>query len=175
MQPNDRATDSDHVKGTPESRVTLIEYADYQCPYCGEAYWALKRLHERYGDDLRLVFRNFPLTQIHPMAEPAAEAAEFAGENDRFWEMHDAIFENQQRLSTAMLVEVGEGLSLDPAALREAIETRRFHPKIHGDFMTGIRSGVNATPTFFINGLRLDGGVEDLDSAIYEALARRAA
>ncbi len=164
----------DHVRGGPGARITLIEYVDYQCPHCGEAYWRLKRLQRQYGDNLRLVVRNFPLTAIHPLAEPAAETAEFAGHNGRFWEMHDAIFEHQRRLSLEMLTEVGEGLSLDPTALRAAVAEHGFETKIQNDFRTGVSNGVHGTPTFFLNGRRLNH-TEELEPTVYDALMRRAA
>jgi protein-disulfide isomerase len=121
------------------------------------------------------VYRHFPLTQIHPHAESAAEAAEFAGVNGRFWEMHDGIFENQDRLSVALLAELAEELELSAEDLAAALESREFAPVVKAQFLGGVRSGVNGTPTFFINGYRYEGmnEFEDLVEAIDAVLAER--
>jgi protein-disulfide isomerase len=164
----------DHIQGNPDAPVTLLEYGDYECPYCGAAYPIVKELQADYADELRFVFRNFPLTQIHPLAEPAAESAEYAAANKKFWEMHDALYENQQRLSTPTFFELAEALNLDGGGLQRALETQEFTPRIRQDFMSGVRSGVNGTPTFFINGVRHEGGFEykDLADTLDAALAR---
>ena len=101
----------DHIQGDEDAPVTLVEYGDYECPFCGRAYAVIKSLQDHFGEQLRFVFRNFPLKEIHPHAESAAEAAEFAGANGRFWEMHDGIYENQAELSMPMLLELAERLS----------------------------------------------------------------
>ena len=159
---------NDHIQGDEHAFVTLVEYGDYECPHCGRAYHIVKALQKHYGPQLRFVFRNFPLTQIHPLAEPAAEAAEFAGTHKRFWEMHDGIYENQDRLSVRILSEMAERLGLTAERLREALADHEFEPRIRKDFQGGVRSGVNGTPTFFINDVRHDGLYEfkDLVSAI---------
>jgi protein-disulfide isomerase len=159
---------SDHIQGDEHALVTLVEYGDYECPHCGRAYHIVKALQEHYGSQFRLVFRNFPLTQVHPLAEPAAEAAEFAGARKRFWEMHDGIYENQGRLSVRLLFELAELLGLPAESLRDALAGHEFLPRIQKDLQGGVRSGVNGTPTFFINGVRHDGlyEFEDLVSAI---------
>jgi len=169
-------TDADYVEGDPDAPVTLVEYADYECPYCGAAYSVIKRVQKHFGKRLRFVFRNFPLTQIHPEAENAAEIAEFAGAHGRFWEMHDALFENQEALGPALYVSLAKTLGLSAEALEEALEHRTFRPKIRSDFMGGLKSGVNGTPTFFINGRRHDAGneYEDLVTAIDAELATEA-
>lgn len=162
----------DHVQGDPDAPVTLVEYGDYQCPHCRLAYFVIKQLQERFHEQLRFVFRNFPLVQIHPYAETAAEAAEFADQQGLFWEMHDAIYENQDQLSIPLLFELGEQLGLSTEDLRRALESHEFLNKIREDFSGGVRSGVNGTPTFFINGERHDGSYafEDLAAAIDERL-----
>ena len=165
-------TPHDHMQGNPDAPVTLVEYGDYQCPHCRLAYFVIKRLQEHFEEQLRFVFRNFPLVQIHPYAETAAEAAEFADQHGLFWEMHDAIYENQDQLSIPLLFELGEELELSTADLRRALESHEFLSKIREDLSGGVRSGVNGTPTFFINGERHDGsyGFEDLVTAIDERL-----
>jgi protein-disulfide isomerase len=147
----------DHLQGDPDAPCALVEYGDYQCPSCGQAYPIVKRLQKHYGKRLSFVFRNFPLTQMHPYAEPAAESAEFAGAHNKFWEMHDLLYENQDRLDEELLVELAERLRLVPARLVQALESKEFEPRVKADFSSGVRSGVNGTPTFFINGQRHDG------------------
>src|SRR6202041_2030424 len=116
----------DHFQGDPAAPCTLVEYGDYQCPSCGQAYPIVKKLERHFGKRLALVFRNFPLTQIHPWAEPAAEVAEFAAEYDKFWQMHDQLFENQSRLSNALFLELAENLDLSPTG---ASGSFRRHPQ----------------------------------------------
>jgi protein-disulfide isomerase len=166
---------ADHVLGDESAPVTLVEYGDYECPHCGHAHPVVKAVRKHFGKQLRLVYRHFPLTQIHPLAEPAAEAAEFAGVNEHFWEMHDAIFENQDRLSVPVLAELAEGLGLSADDLAAALDRREFAPVVKAQFMGGVRSGVNGTPTFFINGHRYEGMVEfeDLVEAIETALVEQ--
>ena len=137
--------------------VTLVEYGDYQCPHCAAAQPNVRRVQVQFGERLALVYRHFPLTEIHPDALVAAETAEFAGEHGRFWEMHEAIFQNQGLLSQTMLFALASTLGLSQVDLRDAISTGRNLGKINEDFMGGIRSGVNGTPTFFINGERHNG------------------
>lgn len=148
----------DHSRGGPNAAVTLVEYGDYQCPYCASAHSVVRFLENRYGPTLRVVFRHFPLVEIHPLAAPAAEAAEYAGDHGLFWEMHDAIFANQNRLSTQLLFAIAGTLQLSQMGLRDSI-TRSLHAdKIQADFIGGVRSGVNGTPTFYVNGVRHQGG-----------------
>jgi len=162
----------DHTQGDPHAPVTLVEYGDYECPHCGRAYPIVKRVQKHFGKRLLFVFRNFPLTQSHPHAEPAAEAAEFAGSQDKFWEMHDLLFENQNRLGLPLFEQVAEELDLDPEALIASLDSHEFAARVRADFSGGVRSGVNGTPTFFINGQRHDGpfDYEYLVEAIEAAL-----
>jgi protein-disulfide isomerase len=164
---------ADHIQGAPDALVTLVEYGDYECPACGAAYPIVKAVQKRFGEKLRLVFRNFPLTRLHPEAENAAETAEFAGSHGRFWEMHDGLYENQERLGLPLYLALAKALDLPEAALSEALEKRAFKPKVRSDFMGGLKSGVNGTPTFFVNGKRHDGSFEldDLVAAIDTGLA----
>lgn len=163
----------DHVEGDPTAPSTLVEYGDYQCPHCGRAYPIIKRVQKHFGKRLRFVFRNFPLNEIHPYAETAAETAEFAAGQGKFWEMHDALFENQNQFSPAFFPELAQKLGLDAAGLQDALATEKYRAHVRSDFMSGARSGVNGTPTFFVNGQRLDGPWEyqDLVEAIEGALA----
>lgn len=150
----------DHAQGSQSAAVTLVEYGDYQCPHCGHAYPIVKQIQEHFGSKLRFIFRNFPLREMHPEAESAAESAEFAGAQGKFWEMHDALFENQQQLGGSLYMALAKGLGLSPNALVKALETEQFTQKVSADFNGGVRSGVNGTPTFFINGQRHDAPFE---------------
>ena len=159
---------ADHIQGNRDAPVTLVEYGDYECPVCGAAYPIVKAVQKHFGGKLRLVFRNFPLTRLHPEAENAAETAEFAGALGHFWEMHDALYENQDGLGLPLYLALAEAMNLPKAELSEALETRAFGPKVRSDFMGGLKSGVNGTPTFFVNGKRFGGEmtVEDFDKAV---------
>jgi protein-disulfide isomerase len=152
--------DKDHRQGAPDAPCILVEYGDYQCPSCGQAYPIVKRLQKHFGKRLLFVFRNFPLSQMHPYAEPAAETAEFADAHSKFWEMHDLLYENQYRLDDALLFELAQSLHLDPEKLRQALASKEYEPRVRRDFRSGVRSGVNGTPTFFINGQRHDGAYD---------------
>jgi protein-disulfide isomerase len=146
----------DHIHGDPDAPATLIEYGDYQCPHCGAAHPVVAQVLAHFGQRLRFVYRHFPLTQIHPLAEPAAEAAEFAGAHGRFWDMHDGLFQNQDQMGLPLFVALTRALRLPEAALEEALRGHTYVPKIQRDFIGGVRSGVNGTPAFFIGGRRLD-------------------
>jgi protein-disulfide isomerase len=150
----------DHVIGPETAPVTVVEYGDYECPYCGAAHPVTKALQQALGDNLRFAYRHFPLSQIHPHSYQAAEAAEAAGAQDRFWEMHDMLFENQTRLTTQDLLAYGGALGLELEPFAADFAQHRHAPKIREDFLSGVRSGVNGTPTFFINGVRHDGGYD---------------
>jgi protein-disulfide isomerase len=150
-------TPEDHFQGAKDAAGTLVEYGDYECPHCGSAYSIVKRVQKHFGKELRFVFRNFPLQQIHPHAESAAETAEFAGAHGKFWEMHDALFENQQRLDAPLYSELAREMKLSPEELEQALEEGKYKSRVRDDFSGGVRSGVNGTPTFFINGKRHDG------------------
>jgi protein-disulfide isomerase len=167
-------TSKDHAQGGPEASVTLVEYGDYECPHCGRAYPIVKQLQKDFGKRLRFVFRNFPLNQSHPHAEGAAESAEFAAAHRKFWQMHDLLFENQERLSDLLYLEIAKSLGLEALDLRKALETSEFAERVRSDFTGGVRSGVNGTPTFFINGKRHDASFayEVLTEAINSEVSR---
>lgn len=162
----------DHIQGPDTAPVTLVEYGDYECPYCGEAYPIIKNIQEHVGDKLCFVFRNFPLTQAHPHAQHAAEAAEAAGAQNKFWEMHDYLYEHQDALDDNHLRRYASALGMDVSSFDYEMTEHVHADRIHEDFMSGIRSSVNGTPTFFINGIRYDDSwdEETLLSAINEAL-----
>ena len=150
-------SEKDHIEGSSSAPITLVEYGDYECPFCATAHPIVKKLQAHFKENLRFVFRNFPLREIHSHAEGAAEAAEFAGAQGKFWPMHDSIYENQADLSLESLQEQGAQLDLNPRDIEVAILSQQFEEKIQGDFMGGVRSGVNGTPSFYINGKKFEG------------------
>jgi protein-disulfide isomerase len=147
----------DHLQGKISAPITLLEYGDYECPYCGEAYPIVKEIQERLGEKLCFAFRNFPLANAHPHAVHAAEAAEAAAAQGQFWEMHDLLFENQQALEDEDIAQYAATLGLDAKRLIQEISSRLHEARVKEDFKSGMRAGVNGTPTFFINGERYDG------------------
>lgn len=158
-------TSEDHIQGNPKAPITLVEYGDYQCPYCGQAYPIVKQLQEYFGDQLCFVFRNFPLTEVHEYAKASACTAEFAGTYNKFWEMHDLLYENQENLDPEHIKQLVESLGLNTHQLENAMREGTFDRKIQKDFMGGVRSGVNGTPSFFINDHRFNGSY-DYDSLV---------
>lgn len=163
-------SDDDHIQGKKDAPITLLEYGDYECPSCGQAYPIIKQVQAHFGPRLRFVFRNFPLTEIHPMAYPAAQIAECAGSEGLYWQMHDLIYENQANLSMELLFELAASIDLSPEKLKNALVSHSFEQKIQKDFIGGVKSGVNGTPTIFVNDYRYPGpfGFEDLISGIHE-------
>ena len=151
----------DHLRGPARALVTLVEYGDFQCPFCGAAYSVLRDIEKRFGRDLRFVFRHFPLTELHPLAMIAAEASEAAGAQGQFWQMHDILFENQPNFLDEHLVRYATELGLDVNAFVADLESHRHARKIREDFMGGVRSGVNGTPCLFINGERFNGPADE--------------
>ena len=164
--------DHDHIQGPIDAPVALVEYGDYECPYCGEAYLVVKAVQERLGDQLCFAFRNFPLTSMHPHAERAAETAEAAAAQGRFWEMHDMLYENQQALEDDDLAAYAAKLGLDTSRLAGEILTGAHTARVREDFKSGVRGGLNGTPCFFVNGTRHDGPVSV--EALIDALGHAA-
>jgi protein-disulfide isomerase len=153
-------SERDHIRGPANAPVTLVEYGDYQCPYCGLANPIVDAIRRELGDGLRFVFRNFPLTEVHPHAEHAAEIAEAAGAHNKFWEMHDLLYAHQDALDDRHLAEYAASLGVAASAIKSALAQHAYSERVREDFMSGVRSGVNGTPTFFINGVRHDGSYE---------------
>ncbi|HMA22079.1 MAG TPA: thioredoxin domain-containing protein [Gemmatimonadaceae bacterium] len=151
----------DHSAGPEDAPITLVEYGDFECPYCGQAYPIVKAVQKKLGDRLRFVFRNFPISGSHPHAEHAAEASEAAAAQDHYWEMHDTLFENQTALEHQDLIEYAERIGLDVNEYRIDLESGVYATDVEEDFSSGVRSGVNGTPTFFVNGERFDGDWTD--------------
>ena len=151
-------TAEDHSRGPENAPVTLVEYADYECPYSGRAYHLMQALRRELGDELRFVYRNFPLRSIHPHAQHAAEAAEAAAAQESFWAMHDRLFEQQQALEDGDLRRHAAALGLDPLRFDRDLAQHTHAARIETDLQGGIRSGVAGTPTFFVNGVLYEGG-----------------
>lgn len=162
---------TDHVAGASNPVVTIVEYGDYQCPYCRQAYPVVKQLLADHADQVRLVFRNFPLTDLHPEALNAAVVAEFAAEGGKFWQAHDLLYQHQNRLGRELYTEIVTELGLSLDGLKQTLTDQRLVPAIQQQVDDGIRSGVNGTPCFFVNGTRFDSpqGWTDLPNAV-EAL-----
>ncbi len=150
----------DHITGNIKGTVTLVEYGDFQCPSCGEAYPIVKEILKRKGDILKFIFRNFPLYQIHTHALHAAYAAESAGKQNKFWEMHDKLLENQEYLEDKDLQQYAKDLSLDINQFTKDMKSDEIAKKVEEDINGAIESGVNATPTFFVNGISFDKSTE---------------
>ena len=164
--------DRDHIQGPADAAVTLVEYGDYECPYCGAAYPIVKELQAHMGDRLRFVVRNFPITTSHPHAEQAAEAAEASAAQGRFWEMHDLLYENQTQLRDQDLHAYAEQLGIDVERFDKDLAEHVHAPRVHEDFMSGVRSGVNGTPSFYVNGARHDDSYDF--ETLLDALERAA-
>ena len=155
----------DHVQGSPEAHYTLVEYGDYECPECGRLFITIRALHAQAPGDLRLVFRHYPRSGIHPHAQQAAEAAEAAGAQGRFWEMHEMLYSHQDALTLKDLRKYAERLSLDGERFRSELKQRTYENRVREDFRRGVANGVYGTPGLFINGIRY-GGEVDLTSLL---------
>ena len=147
----------DHIQGAIDAPIALLEYGDYECPSCGEVQPIVREIQRRLEDDLCFAFRHFPLTNVHPHAEHAAEAAEAAGNQGAFWAMHETLFANQDALDDESLAKYAAGLGLDETRLIQEVISAAHSDRSQEDFKSGVRAGVNGTPSFFINGQRYDG------------------
>jgi protein-disulfide isomerase len=165
---------ADHTRGAATAPVTLVEYGDFECPHCGRAYELVNQLEQRYGDRLRFVFRHFPVTNVHPHAQRAAETAEWAASCGAFWEMYDRLFGHQRHLGDDSLIGHARALGLEGNDLRDSWAKHTFIGRVKQDFLSGLASGVQGAPAFFINGVRHQGPweLEDLAAAIDRALAQ---
>ncbi len=150
-------TDADHTLGPPAAAVTLVEYGDYECPGCLNAQPIVAALRDRFGDRLRIAFRHFPQSGVHARASAAAEAAEAAAAQGRFWDMHDALFSHQATLADVDLTHLAVRLGLDVYRFQQDLTTAARAARVRADHDGGTRSGVDGTPTFFVNGRRYRG------------------
>ncbi|WP_316759292.1 DsbA family protein [Pedobacter aquatilis] len=162
-------SNQDHIQGADSAAISIVEFGDYQCPHCGDAHPIMKEIEDVFGSQIKFVFRNFPLQSSHELALPAAIAAEAAAMQGKFWEMHDALFENQYRLSEALFDELAETIDLDLDKFQKDSLLKELTEKIENDFESGVRSGVNGTPSFYVNGTKFDGGATDLYQMLKES------
>jgi protein-disulfide isomerase len=172
MSPTAAVGPRDHVQGPATARVTLVEYGDFECPECGRAHPVIKAIQKAFGPNLRFVFRHFPLLASHPHAAAAAEAAEAADAQGKFWEMHDRLFEHQEALDDMGLRRHARKVGLDLERFERDLRTRAHEARVREDAAEGARSGVKGTPSFFINGASYAGSLER--EALVLALARAA-
>jgi protein-disulfide isomerase len=147
----------DHIRGPADAKLSIVEYADFECPYSGEAYWVLEQVRRHFGSSLQFVFRHFPLFEVHPCSVSAAEVAEAANAEDKFWHMHALLFENQDALSYGNLLGYCSAIDLDVDRVADALDAHIYLPRIREDFYNGVRNGVDATPALFVNGARYEG------------------
>lgn len=162
----------DHTLGPGDAPVTVVEYGDYECPYCAAAYPVVSELLSEFDGRVRFVFRNFPLVELHPDAMNAATLAEFAADAGRFWQAHRLLFEHQGELGLDLYLRICDALGLSAEDFERALRDDRYADRIGADEEGGIRSGVNGTPTFFVDGRRVEGGIDELGSAIAARLGR---
>jgi predicted DsbA family dithiol-disulfide isomerase len=156
----------DHARGPEDAPVTLVQYGDYECPYCAQAHPWLKELQERAGERVRFIFRHFPLDSVHPRARRAAQAAEAAAAQGRFWEMHDLLYDNREALGEEdLLKRYAAELGLDLRRFEEDLANDHHAWRIEEDRLGGTRAGVEGTPAFFVNGVRYTGSI-DLDGLL---------
>ena len=148
---------TNHVRGPADAPFTLVEYGDYECPHCGDAYPIVEAVRSTLGWQLRFAYRHFPLATIHYHAEPAAQAAEAANAQQKFWPMHDRIFQHRAALDPRSLLRHASAIGLDVVRFASELASRQYLPRVREDFVGGVRGGVNDTPTFYINGVHYDG------------------
>jgi protein-disulfide isomerase len=174
MRLADSVVSDDHVQGTSGAAVTLVQYGDYECPYTRLSRYAVRQLQREYPDTLRFVFRHFPLEQIHPHSRPAALAAEASGAQTDFWTMHEYLFEHQNHLEELDLQKYATELGLDADRFERDRRSPEIARRIDQDINSGERSGVEGTPTFYVNDIRHDGGydLESLRQAIVTSMQR---
>jgi len=162
-------SDSDHAQGPADAAIEIVEFGDFQCPDCGSAYPVIKEIQKTYGNQIRFVFRNLPLTDIHTYAKIAALAAEAAGQQNKYWEMHDLIYEHQQELNNELVYQLADQLGLNAQQFEADLHNRALLQKLKDDTQSAEDSEVPGTPTFFVNGKMFDGGAEDLLQVLKES------
>jgi len=170
-------TDEDFVKGNFNAPITIVEFSDFQCPFCGRFHPTLQQALDEYGDDVRWVYKHFPLDQIHPEARPAAEASECIAEqkgDEGFWEFGDALFASQSRLGSAFYQELAQQMGVDMNQFNTCVAQRKYQDKVEEDYQLGLRLGVTGTPGSFINNVPVRGALpySNIKSIIDEELAK---
>jgi len=174
MSDSIRIEENDHLRGPRDAQVTLVEYGDFQCPYCARAHAALNQLMRQHEGRVALVYRHLPLSDLHPFAARAAEAAEAAGAQGKFWEMHDALFENQAMVGEDALPGIAASLGLDTRRFARELDEGKHRARIQAQAEEAHALGASGTPSFFINGKRYHGDSDQasLAAALQEALGR---
>ena len=167
-------TGDDPSQGAATAPVTIVEYSDFQCPFCGRVMPTLKELRTKYGDRLRLVWKDFPLTQIHPQAFVAAQAGNCAREQGKFWEYHDRLFANQQALQPELLKKYAADVGLNAAAFNACLDSSKYEARVQDALGAGARLGITSTPTAYVNGRMVNGAqpIEVFQAIIDDELAR---
>ena len=172
--------ESDWIKGDKDSKIIITEYSDFQCPACASYYEIVKQIHKEFGDKLAIVYRHFPLRQIHANAEIAALSAEAAGKQGKFWEMHDMLFENQKKWegdknAGEIFIKYAEDLGLNTEQFKQDLDSKEVKDKVEADYQSGVKAGVNHTPTFFINGKEIQNprSYEEFKNIINEAESKK--
>ncbi len=170
----DLATIDDPSLGSSSAVVTIVEFADFECPYSRESSFVVRELAAKYPDSVRFIYRDFPLSDIHPIAQKAAEAGECAQDQGKFWEYHDKLFQNQSGLTQDRLVEFATALNMNTFQFESCLSSGRYADEVIEDYQAGVEAGVRGTPTFFINGNRVAGAIpsEILDAVIRSILNR---
>ncbi|MDP3244813.1 MAG: DsbA family protein [bacterium] len=165
-------TDADHLRGPKNAPVTLVEFSDFQCPYCGRHHETMKQIKDAYGDQVAWVWKQFPLTGLHPFAQKAAEASECASEQGKFWEYADKLFENQTSFNNDLFVKLAGDLKLDAAKFKSCLDSDKYLSKVQADESEGASKGVEGTPATFVNGELISGAIpfESFKTIIDEAL-----
>jgi protein-disulfide isomerase len=174
MSAQPEITPEDHVLGSADAPVTVVEYGDYECPYCRGAYRDVHRLLDQYPGRVRFVFRNFPIPQLHPHAEQAAEAAEAAAAQGKFWPMYELLLRTSSKLDLDSLLRYADQIGLDTGRFENEVRGNVYAARIEADVSEGLRNGVNATPKFYVDGVRIDGKVpmEGLVDAVRAAVQK---
>ncbi|WP_316736398.1 DsbA family protein [Pedobacter aquatilis] len=162
-------SEKDHFEGGKSASIEIVEFGDYQCPHCGHAFPIIKKIQKIFGEQIKFIFRHFPLQEAHEYAFPAAVAAEAAALQGKFWEMHDGLYQNQNQLGENLFNEIAEKIGLDIDQFKKDYSSGDLTEKVESDFESGIRSGVNGTPSFYVNGSKFDGGAEDLLAMLKES------
>ena len=170
-------SEKDHTQGNEQALIELVEYGDFQCSFCAYAYQLVKDLQLEFGNNIKFVFRNFPLSKSHPEAKLAAVASEAAGKQGKFWEMHDILFENQKFLYASWLMKYADQIGLDTVRFEADLFDEALIRKVEDDFESGVRSGLNRTPAFFVNGEYYNGnwreGLSPYVKSIIESYTQR--
>ncbi len=152
-------TDDDPAKGNPNAKIKIVEFSDFQCPFCRQAFPVIRELLEKYPDDIYFIYRDFPIDQIHPQARLAAEAGECAQDQGLFWPLHDQIFINQDRMGLNDILKYAQSVGMDMNKFAECLTSKKYAQEVEDDLQTGLRAGVKGTPTFFVNGQKIEGAI----------------